>query len=369
VKNGRWKDQALLPLRTDLCAVSVVTGVARVHTWAGGSEAEFAVHWRGKLRQEANMNVPLPLFWLGLLLVAGVPPAFGQDTAPTARSAESGARSAAAIPDFSGVWAHPYFPGFEPPASGPGPILNRSRLPNGVGNPSQFVGDYTSPILKSQAAEVVRRHGEVSLAGEAYPTPSNQCWPSGVPYIFFQHGMQMLQLPDRIVFLYLRNHEFRLVRLNQPHPAQLTPSWDGDSVGRYEGDALVIDTVGVKTDRPFAMLDMYGTPFSAVLHVMERYRLIDYADAKPALERNSKENIRFGPYIQSLVFDPNYRGKHLQLQFTVDDDGVFTTPWSATITYAVPLGTWEEHVCAESRLGYFSTGKEATVPTADKPDF
>jgi hypothetical protein len=39
------------------------------------------------------------------------------------------------------------------------------------------------------------------------------------------------------------------------HPAQVTPSWYGDSVGHYEGDTLVVDTVGVKTDRPFAMID------------------------------------------------------------------------------------------------------------------
>jgi hypothetical protein len=43
------------------------------------------------------------------------------------------------------------------------------------------------------------------------------------------------------------------------------------------------------------MVDMYGTPFSPALHVVERYRLIDYADAKGAIERNSRENIRFGP--------------------------------------------------------------------------
>jgi hypothetical protein len=106
------------------------------------------------------------------------------------------------------------------------------------------------------------------------------------------------------------------------------------------------------------MVDMYGTPFSPALHVVERYRLLDYADAKGAIKRNSKENIRFGRGVQSLEFDPEYRGKHLQLQFTVDDEGVFTRPWTATITYSVPVGFWEEHVCAESRLGYFSTGRK-----------
>ena len=62
--------------------------------------------------------------------------------------------------------------------------------------------------------------------------------------------------------------------MNQPHPAHVTPSWYGDSVGHYEGDTLVIDTVGIKVG-PFAMVDMYGTPHTEALHVVERYRLLD----------------------------------------------------------------------------------------------
>ena len=168
--------------------------------------------------------------------------------------------------------AHPYFPGFEPPASGPGPVVNRSRRRDGVGNANQFVGDYTNPILKPQAADVVKKHGEISLRARPIRPRAISVGPSGVPYIFFQHRLQMLQLPEKVIFLYLRNHEFRDVRLNEPHPAHVTPSWYGDSVGRYEGDTLVIDTVGVKAG-PFAMVDMYGTPFSPALHVVERYRL------------------------------------------------------------------------------------------------
>ena len=261
-------------------------------------------------------------YFILLVTLAAAAPALGQALPSVVPRSSSAAQSAVSIPNFSGVWAHPYFPGLEPPASGPGPVVNKSRRRDGVGNPNQFVGDYTNPILKPQAAEVVRKYGEISLAGGAYPTPSNQCWPSGVPYIFFQHGMQMLQLPEEVTFLYLRNHEFRQVRLNQPHPTYVTPSWYGDSIGHYEGDTLVVDTVGVKAG-PFAMVDMYGTPFSPAVHVVERYRLLDYADAKGAIERNSKENIRFGRGVQSLDFDQDYRGKHLQLQFTVDD-GAFS---------------------------------------------
>src|ERR1700722_3194499 len=230
-------------------------------------------------------------FLLVTLAAAATTLALGQMAPPAVGAASDGSQGASAIPDFSGTWVHPYFPGIEPPLSGPGPVRNRLRRPNGTGA-TQLVGDYSNPILKPEAAAVVKRHGEISLSNAVYPTPSNRCWPSGVPYIFFQHGIQMLQRGERITLLYWRNHEVRQVRMNAPHPAQVTPSWYGDSVGHYEGDALVIDTVGVRVDRPFAMTDMYGTPYSPALHVVERYRLIDYDDARAAILRNSRENIR-----------------------------------------------------------------------------
>ena len=148
--------------------------------------------------------------------------------------------------------------------------------------------------------------------------------------------MAMFQEPDRVTLLY-RGDQARHVRMNQPHPARVTPSWYGDSVGHYEGDTLVIDTVGIKSDRPFAMIDMYGTPYTQALHVVERYRLIDYEAAKEAQERNGRENWRFNTAVaEGWVPDPAYKGKGLQLQFTIEDEGVFTTPWSATITYRRP---------------------------------
>jgi hypothetical protein len=299
------------------------------------------------------------LFLISLTAAATVP-ALGQTQAPATTS--SGLQ-AASIPDFSGIWAHPYLPGFEPPASGPGPVLNKSRSRNGRANFNQLVGDYTNPILKPEAAEIVKRYGEMSLAGVGYPTPSNQCWPGGVPYIFWDYLMQMFQQPDKITMIYRHGNEVRRVRLNQPHPPQVKPSWYGDSVGHYEGDTLVIDTIGIKVG-PFAMVDMYGTPHSPALHVVERYRLVDYADAKDALERNEKENAR-GVYSD---FDASYRGKVLQLRFTVEDGGVFTMPWTATITYRRALGSWTDLICAENR-NEPTARRESAVPTAIKPDF
>jgi len=274
-----------------------------------------------------------------------------------------------AVPDFSGIWAHFTWPDFEQPATGPGPVTNLSRRGTGSNN-YQLIGDYNNPILKPAAAEVVKQHGEISRTGVPYPTPSNHCWPSGVPFVVWNIGMQMLQQGDKITFLYSNDHEVRRVRMNASHPAQPAPSWYGDSVGRYEGYTLVIDTVGVKLG-PFAMVDMYGTPFTAALHVVERYRLLDYQAAKAAEERGQRNIRRIAGSDPGFAPDPNDRGPGLQLDFTVEDEGVFTMPWSASISYRrplQPLGQWPEVVCAENPHGYFP-GKHAEIPTADKPDF
>ena len=266
-------------------------------------------------------------------------------------------------PDLSGVWNHS-IPGFEPLASGPTALVNRSRRANGTGNILKLVGDYSNPILKPQAAEVVRKHGELGLKGIGDPNPRNQCWPSGVPFVFTDRPTQLVQTPGKVTILYGHDHQVRRVRLNEPHPAQVVPSWYGDSVGHYEGDTLVVDTVGFKIG-PFSMIDWYGTPYTQALHVIERYRMLDYAAAKEGFDRDAKEH---NP-VQGAK-GPNDPDKYLQLQFTVEDKGVFATLWTATMTYGSGgsgPADWPEEACAENIQWY--PGKDADVPRADKPDF
>jgi len=260
---------------------------------------------------------------LAALLIGAAMPAWAQTVTPAAGPAFGGPP----IPDFSGIWSHPSFPGFEPPASGPGPVVNKSRRPQVnfdgrilppdndvlVSNPALLVGDYTNPILKRQAAEAVKRKGEMELGGMVSPTPTIQCWPEPVPYIFNGVAMQMFQQPDKVVFIYPNDHQVRYVRMNQAHEATVVPSWYGDSVGHYEGDTLVVDTVGVKIG-PFAMVDFSGTPYTQALHVVERYRLLDYDAAKEGLERDARENLRPARGADAgSAPDYSYRGKHLQL--------------------------------------------------------
>jgi hypothetical protein len=312
-------------------------------------EVAMTMHWR-------------QFFLLGALTAMAVAPAVGQTSAPAAGLAGSGTDAAASIPDFSGVWRRAGLPWFEPPASGPGPVMNRSRK-DGVSNYNQLVGDYTNPILQPWAAQVVKKYGEISLAGVTYPNPANQCWPEPVPFIFKHMGLLMLQQPQQVTMVFNEDHEVRQVRMNEPHPARVTPSWHGDSVGHYEGDTLVVDTVGNKSDRPFAMIDLFGTPYTKALHVVERYRLLDHEAVKDALERGSKENQQG----QGAV-DRDYEGKFLQVELTIEDEGAFTTPWTATVTYARDSRDWPEIVCAENTHEYYYN-KESEVPHADQPDF
>jgi len=308
------------------------------------------------------MNVQRRDFLLPLISAATAVAVSGQTVAQTAPLADAGT----AIPDFSGIWGHLAWPDVEPPATGPGPVTNKSRR-NGGSNPNALVGDYTNPILQPHAAHAVKMQGENEQSSGPAPTPSNQCWPGGVPFVLYNIGMQMIQQPDRITILYSNDHEVRHVRLNESHPAAVTPSWYGDSVGHYEGETLVIDTVGVKIG-PFAMVDMYGTPHTQALHVVERYRLLDADAAKEAEDRGERNNFRLAYSDPGFSPDPSYKGKGLALQFTVEDDGVFTTPWTAGITYRRPLGDWPEMVCAENPHKY-RDGKAAALPTAGNPDF
>jgi len=300
--------------------------------------------------------------------------------------AQQPGQGTASVPDFSGIWGHLVFPDVEPPLSGAGPVRNLSRVTievartlapyngaatagaatNGVSNISELVGDFTNPILKPAAAAVVKQHGEISKKKLAYPTPSNQCWPGGVPFVFWNLGMQMLQQKDKVTILYANDYAVRHVYLIRAHPAHVTPSSYGDSVGHYEGDTLVIDTVGIKVG-PFAMVDMYGTPHTEALHVVERYQLLDHESANESEERGERENFRVLVSDTGLARNPSDKGPGLLLEFTVEDPGVFTTPWSARITYRRPRGSWPEFVCAESTSDH--TGRTIDLPRADKPDF
>jgi hypothetical protein len=286
-------------------------------------------------------------------------------------------------PDLSGIWGRWF--NFEAPSSGPGPVVSKLRRPDGSIIQS-VVGDFTNPILRPHAAEVVRRNGELELSGVVIPNPHNQCRPEPTPFaLSIQLGLQIIQQKDEVTLLYLSDHQVRHVRMNVPHSDHPMPTWQGESVGHYEGDTLVIDTVGQKVG-PLAMIDRFGTPFSAALHVIERYRLIDGVTARDLQLKHESSYFGAGrsspggsPYGRGDI-DPDATKPGLQVEITVDDPAVFTTPWSGLVTYRHVQGEWPEAVCAENTYGSGTSSVSASsssscifmsclVPEADQSDF
>ena len=111
------------------------------------------------------------------------------------------------------------------------------------------------------------------LAGGVPFTAANRCWPPGVPGImgFTAEPVMFLQNPKDVTIIYQRGQVVRRIYLNEQHPANLKPSWMGHSIGRYEGDTLVVDTIGLN-DKTY--MDNFPIPHSEQIHVIERYRIV-----------------------------------------------------------------------------------------------
>lgn len=147
--------------------------------------------------------------------------------------------------------------------------------------------------------------------------PEARCLPPGVPRMnATPFPFQIYQLPDRVIFLYEGGaHSWRVVYTDgRPHPKDPNPTYLGDGVGHWDGDTLVIDTVGFNTG---TWLDQDGHPHSEQLHVIERYQRVDEMT--------------------------------LRYEVTIDDPGAYTAPW--TTAYTIP---WQpnaellEYICQEN---------------------
>jgi hypothetical protein len=233
---------------------------------------------------------------------------------------------------------------FIPPPSGAGPVVSDPahpyvsfyRFPRNP-KPTFRVADLTNPILQPWARERLRKVNERSLSGQVVAIPKERCWPVGVPAFLLLPAtpVYFLQAPKQVSMIWMQNHQVRRVYLDVPHSANVTPSWYGESVGHYEGDALVVDTIGI-SDKSY--VDNYQTPHTDQLHVVERFHLID-------------------------------NGKTLEVNVHVEDPGAFTMPWNAIQRYRrTNSGPLSENVCAENNDDHFRHGLEP-MPQADKPDF
>ncbi len=246
----------------------------------------------------------------GLLLVLS-----GRSVLSAEGVVEGASVSPIAIPSFIGSWARDstimqLFP----------PSTEAAGLINTSGFRLQGIANYDSPILKPWAAEIVRRHGELIRSGELAPDAHTSCSPNGVPYSLILRGnVHLLQEPDRVTIIYDNDNQYRTVLLNREHSKDILPKYYGESVGRYEGDTLVVDTTGIRKTQ-FSVIDRFGTPHTEELHVIERYKII---------EVNGNAALR--------------------VDVTVEDPGTFTMPWGGyMVYYNNDDNWWEEGICAEN---------------------
>jgi len=258
---------------------------------------------------------------------------------------------------------------FEGMPSGPQPLRNLSRLPNGKANARELVGDYRNPILTPEAAAIVKQKGELAIAGKGFPNAQDQCRPIAPPFAFaMQLGFAMLPAVNGdIAILYDQNMNVRHIRMNGTHPANIAASPMGDSVGHWEGDVLVIDTIGIKTDA-FTSVDRFGTPQSEAMHVVERYRLVDGALATAQIDKYETSEGTVGGGARVAGYNPDTNLKGLQLEVTMEDPKVFTAPLTARVTYRRLISEWQESVCADNPMEHYKD-EWIGLPNADHPDF
>jgi hypothetical protein len=258
----------------------------------------------------------------------------------SAAAAQSPSRD---YPDFSGSWESTNAFGLKNPPMGPGPIgdlegyshfgfgVDEARRRN-TSNP--WIGNYRSSILTPWAADILKSAAETAIRGEDPFWAQSNCWPGGPAAVLWADGHYFIQTPRVVYIIYARDHDVRRVYLNQPHTTNPAPSWYGESIGHYEGDTLVVDTIAFNDK---SLIDRYGTPHSPELHLIERYKVL-----------------------------PD--GKTLEATLTYDDPKAFSTAWSAVVRYNRGSEPLPEQACAEAASNPV-TGKFFHLPSASKPDF
>jgi hypothetical protein len=255
---------------------------------------------------------------------------------------------------------------FDAMPSGAKPLRNLNRDANGVADDHALVGDYRNPILTPYAAAIVKQKGEEALAA-GFTTPKEQCRPLAPPFsAAIQFDFQILQKKDGdLAIVYHADNQVRHVRMNGSHRAKVTPTPMGDSIGHWEGDTLVIDTVGVKSDK-LTMVDRFGIPLTEAMHVVERYRPIDGARAKADLAKYEESEGVVGG--RTNGYNPDTKLTGLRLEITMEDPKVFTQLLTGVVTYRRLTFGWREDVCADNPVEHYKD-EWIGLPTARHPDF
>lgn len=210
----------------------------------------------------------------------------------TAHPSPAKSHAAPSTRDFSGVWFIDQY--------------RRTILPN-EDPPFQ---PWAEELFKKRNYDNTHHDPDVAI------DPTERCIPPGIPRTMFQpFPWEIVPARDRIVIIYEYQSLVRQIFTDgRGHPSDLEPTYMGHAIGKFEGDTLVIDTVGFNDN---TWLDPMGLPHSDALHVVERMRRVDHDTLVDA--------------------------------YTIDDPKAYTKPWTATRTFKLkPDWQIQEYVCTEN---------------------
>ena len=228
-------------------------------------------------------------------------------TALQPAAAQSIPRAPDGKPNFTGVWA--------------GPGFTHKAGPNDTDTPgvTAYQAKNFSPFKPGGEAFMKRKP-----SGDAYQEdPTAFCLPNGLTrQILSPYAQQWIQTPTQMIVLYEYMHFFRVIPIGTPnrqHDKNADETWMGDSIAWWDGDTVVIDTIGLKEWMFDASLDLTGEGHwhSDAAHVTERLKFLD-----PTL---------------------------VSYNITIDDPKIFTAPWSQEFQMKLHP-TWKilEFVCEEN---------------------
>ncbi len=229
-------------------------------------------------------------FIFALVAALVSPPVLSAQAAPQSKPAKT--QAAASTPDFSGVWFIEEY--------------HRTLLPK------------EDPPFQPWAAELFKQrdYDNTHHDPDKAIDPTERCIPPGIPRTMGQpFPWEIVQARDRIIMIFEYQALVRQIFMDgRGHPSDLEPTYMGHAIGKFEGDTLVVDTVGFN-DKTW--LDPMGLPHSDAMHVIERIRRLDHDT--------------------------------LEDQYTIDDPKAYTKPWTATKIFKLkPDWQIQEYVCAEN---------------------
>jgi hypothetical protein len=225
--------------------------------------------------------------------------AFAQKAAPKIPRTPDGK------PDLSGVWI-----------TGALPLLIGEEEARKIQQADAAAGRTLPPPEPPPYTADAEKQRQYFLSRRGIDDPMARCFISGVPRVTTRPlPFQIIQMKDQVLILYEAHHAFRIIPTDgRRHPDDLEPSFLGDSVGRWEGDTLVVDVIGFNTKTWLAGV---GTIHSEKLHVVERYT------------RDSADTVRY--------------------DVTMEDPEVFTKPWHEHEIFRLrPNERLREYECIEN---------------------